>query len=422
MKNSFLKSLFAPLFSLALVVISSSPFMTFVSLKLRVEGFNDLSIGYIQSSFYLGYLIGSVKVEHLVKRIGYIRSFATFASLYSGSMLIQGIFLNGYVWALMRFFGGFCIAGLYIVIESWLLSASDARNRGRILSIYMIILYAAQAFSQLFLQVINTSTLIPFMLFGMLCSFSIIPLTMNYSKTPDESFESHKMSIKMIYQLAPLGFWGALASGFILSAIYTFFPVFAIEKDVPVAYLMTITIAGGFILQWPLGHLSDILDRRKVLIFIAYALAIPTMLTIFFAKIDPAVYLLSFFIGGFSFTIYPLSITQVCDRIDTKYTSYVIGILSLTYGIGAIIGPILTSLFMELHVYGLFIFISIVSVILAIAGTIHRIKHPSRALPSERTEYVSTSASPLTAELDPRTPESDLTTKKENPEKLPNKV
>ncbi|MBN2479221.1 MAG: MFS transporter [Parachlamydiales bacterium] len=404
---NFIKSLIAPILSLILVVCSSAPFMTFISLKMNAEGYSEASIGATQAFFYLGYLIGSIRAERLVKRIGYIRSFAAFSSLYCGCMLIQGIFMNFYVWSLMRLLGGLSLAALYVVIESWLLTESSNSNRGKILAVYMIALYFSQSLSQLIIKFIDINTTVPFLLFGLLCSFSILPVSMNYSKAPEYCRVVTKKSIKEIYHSSPFGFIGCLMSGLILSAIYSLLPVFAVSSNVSVSYIMAITIAGGFLLQWPLGHLSDIFDRRSVLILVSLLAIIPSIIIMFF-KTSYIIYTFSFFLGGFTFTIYPLSINQVCDRIDSTYISYVMGILSLLYGIGAMTGPIICSFFMEITPLFLYLYILLTCALLALIGMYFKAKSPKAVLADDKTEFVPMTSTAPISELDPRVTEPQV--------------
>ncbi|MBN2479220.1 MAG: MFS transporter [Parachlamydiales bacterium] len=393
----------APLLSLALIVCSSAPFLTFISLKIIYDGHTETIVGIIQSAYFAGFLLGSLRAERLIRRTGYIRSFAAFSSLYGLTVLIQGLFINAILWIFMRLLAGISIAAIYIVIESWLLSGSKINQRGKILSIYMIILYASQSFSQLLLQFTSPNTLIAFLIFGILSFLAIIPVSINYSKTPETSTVFEKIKFKQIYSAAPFSFWGSLISGLILSAIYSFFPIFAKARNLHPSYMMFITIAGGFILQWPLGHLSDIFERRKILILASICIAIPSLIILFLNNHAIYIYMLCFFIGGFSFVIYPISVTQVTDRFNPEYIPYVIGLISLVYGIGAMLGPTLTSLFMEFSMYGLFVYILILSSLLTLVGIYYKIKYPMVIPKEQKKEFIPTNASiHINIDLDPR--------------------
>ena len=406
MKNKLrlVNPLIAPLLSLGFIVCSSSPFTTFISLKLQAENITETIIGFVHAAFYLGFLVGSIRAEKVIKRIGYIRAFSTFSALFGFTILILSLKVNPILWMFMRFLAGLSIAEIYVIIESWLLAGSTSKTRGRILSIYMVILYASQSFSQLFLNITPLTTTLPFIMFAILCFASIIPVTLNYSKAPETSHEGEKITFKETYNSAPFSFFGCLISGLLLSSIYSFLPLYAKLSNISAPYIMTITLAGGFLLQWPLGLLSDMFNRRKVLLLISIFVFVPSFIIIFLNHTITLIFSLCFMIGGFTFAIYPISITQVCDRFDSKHIPYVIGIMSLAYSIGAIFGPILTSLFMELTSEGIFIYIAILSAILSFIGLYYIIKNPLITPKAEKTEFLSTSGTmQLKSDLDPRT-------------------
>jgi MFS family permease len=402
-KIKLLNPLIAPILSLAFIVCSSTPFLTFITLKLKAENFTEVVIGLVQSAFYLGFLIGSLKSERVIVRFGYIRSFVCFSAIFGATILVQGMFIHAWLWTIMRIIAGISIASLYIIIESWILTSSSSNSRSRTLSIYMIAFYASQSISQLLLKTMNIDTITPFILFGVFCYLAIIPVSINYSKTPETSSDTVKKSIKEIYKASPFSFWGSLISGIILSGIYALLPLYAEIYNLSVPYMMAITIGGGFILQWPIGYLSDILERRKVLIASAIGTVIPSILILFFANNAALSYLFCFLLGGFSFVLYPISISQACDRFDAKYIPFVVGIMAATYGIGAFGGPFFTSLFMEIHAAMLFVIIAALSILLSIFGIYFKIKQPKAVPKEEKSEFIPISGTASIA--------ADITTK-----------
>ena len=408
--SSFLKSIFSPLFSLILIVSSSAPFMTFISIKLNSEGVSNLILGFVHASFYIGFLIGSLKAERLIKRIGYIRSFAALACLYMSAIMFQGMFINPYLWMLMRLLSGISIASLYIVIESWLLMKSSVRTRGKIMALYMIAVYGSQSMSQLFVQFMPVHSLWPFLFVGFLGSLSIFPVAVTYTKSPEIIENYPKKKFREICKLAPLGLIGCFTAGLILSAIYSFIPSFANAYHISPSYIMTITIAGGFLLQWPIGYLSDIFNRRSVLVVTSFSIIIPSLLIILFLKNISFVLIMSFILGGCCFTIYPLSITQVCDKIDPIYTTYATSILSCIYGIDSILGPVISPIFMDvISPSAIYLYIMLCGVLLGVLGIVFKVNKIGVSLMTrkKKIEYVPMPATPIASkELDVRVSKS----------------
>jgi len=403
--KKFLLPLIAPIASIALLVISVSPFISFISVHLEVVGVSKTLIGIIHSSFYAGFLLGSIYADRVIKRVGYIRSFAAIASLYAGTVLLQGMIEWHIVWIIARFIGGFSVAALYIIIESWLIVQSEVKNRGKVLAIYMITMYASQAFSQLLMQIFPPLSSLPYLLTGVIAAMSVLPVSLMKIQSPD-ILDNHEKKIKLleIYHKAPFGFVGCFVSGCILSSIYSFIPNFAYDMKFSVGIIMFLTIGGGFILQWPIGHLSDIFDRRKILLSVTFFILAPSVLVFFFSSYMHFVFICTFLLGGLCFTLYPLSITQVCDKINPSQISYVIGILSLIYGLGAIIGPVISSVVVtEVSSSAIYLYIGIIACIFGFIGIFSVYKRPKPTPVEEKNDYVTLSiSSPVAAELDPR--------------------
>lgn len=405
--TALIKSLLAPLLSIILAMLSSGFFFTYLSVRLKTDGFPETIIGYVHSAYYAGLLLGSWRFETLLYRIGHIRAFAAAAAIATATILLQGLVMEPYFWILMRFFNGICIASVFIVIESWLLAFSSFETRGRILSLYMIALYAAQMSGQFIIDYVDIDTLVPFLTAGILCALSAVPLALTYKSSPET--EEHSMKgLLALLRLSPFGVMGCFLSGMILSAIYSFVPNFAQAHQLSVAWVMSVTIAGGFLLQWPIGHLSDLFDRHKLQIILSLCLIIPAALLIALPKEQPIVLGLSFLLGGFCFTIYPVSIAHVCDRIKPQDIVSTTGVLMLAYALGAVLGPLLAPPFMHLlATEGLYLYIALCAGVLALFGLYSLWKKPHIEL-KDQSEYVSLPyLTSVAYELDPRGSDQD---------------
>ncbi|MGM0440722.1 MAG: MFS transporter [Chlamydiota bacterium] len=404
-----LKIIISPIISLTLFVVSSAYFNTFTSVRFKLAGFDETTIGYLHSAFYLGYLIGSAKVERLIRRVGHIRAFSAFSSINIIWLMVLGLLpLSKEVWILARLFTGICMASLFIVIESWLIAKSTIKTRGQILAIYMAVLYASQSGSQLILNYIDPLTSASYLLAALLSAAAIFPLAI--TKTVSPKVEEPTLSnVFKLFHFSPLGWLGCFMGGMILSSIYSFTPNFAQEYGLKVSYIMTITIGGGFLLQWPIGKLSDILDRRKVLIGVASGTLLPSFCLLLFPKFSGLVMVASFLLGGLIFTIYPLSISQVCDRIEDKNIHSAIGQLSLIYGGGAIVGPLFAPIFTNAFgLSALYLYVALVAGSLLVTGLQALSRRPEVSI-EEQSEYVAIPprSSPVAANLDPRGEQAD---------------
>lgn len=397
-----LKTLFAPLSAILLLMLGNGFFLSFTSLKLESMGFDDWVVGIVHSAYYLGMLVGATRVESVINKVGHIRAYAAYAGIGTASFMLQGLIPHPVVWFFSRLVMGFCLAVYYIVVESWFLCNATATTRGLILSIYMITLYLSQAASQFILSWIDLNGAEPFMIAALLSACSAVPITLTKHSSP-KVHEPSGHSLRSLYNQSQFGFCGCLIAGVILSANYSFAPLFARVNDLSVSLLMSSCIFGGVVLQSPLGHLSDLMDRRKVLFGVTLATAIHSSAIIFLEPQGGWAYFSLFILGGLIFTLYPLSISQVCDRLQEEDITRATGMLLVAYGIGSVLGPIAASfgvgLFPE---FGLFVFILGCSAVLGLIGL--RSFQRSSPVPEQlQTDFVPLPrVTPVVYELDPR--------------------
>ena len=394
--------IYSPLASLVLLVLSGSFFLTFITIKLNINEVTVIMLGLIHSAFYGGILIGALKSEEIINRVGHIRAFASFSSILTITILLQATYQTPYIWILLRFCAGFATAAAYVIIESWLLAQSTKYNKGKILSVYMICLYSAQTAGQFGLDILDINSLEPFILAAIISSVSIIPASLTYVPAP-EIKPMPKLAINKYFSASPLGFMGCISSGLILSAIYSFLPKYAVDNDFSVSMMLGLTIAGGFCLQWPIGKLSDTFDRTKIIIILSLVIAVICLLLAVVHFHEVLIYTMMFIFGGLCFTIYPLCIAQVCDHLEHGNIINVTGVLLFAYGVGAVLGPPIVSLFMEMFsAVALLYYVSFVSFVLFLFG-LYRNKIEKNIPQDEQVEFIAMPrVSPMANELDPR--------------------
>ena len=402
-----MKHIWAPLFSLSCLMLGNGFFLTFISAYLHLEGESPLMIGLVQGAYYAGFLVAALKIEGLIQRIRHIRAFSFFASILTVVTLMQGLGEEPWMWMVLRFVAGICIASLYVVIESWLLITTKSEKRGVVLGIYMIFLYASQAAAQFIIDFLDLTSETPYLITAILCALSVLPVTFTRTVVPE--LPEHRIeSTFALLKISPFGFGGCFLSGIILGAIYSFMPIYAQDNQLMVSQVMSMTLVGGFLLQWPFGYLSDLFDRRKTLLLIIGFTAIVSGIMMFSIHSTGLIFLLIFLLGGATFTIYPVSTTQVCDRCQAQDITKVTGVLLFVYSFGAVIGPLITPFFLHyFKLEGLFIQIFTVSFVLFFIGlyTLFRYK----GVPKEKQNpfFPISAQTPLNYELDPRKKEED---------------
>lgn len=405
-----LRATITPLISLIILILGSSLMTTLLTVKLDRMGVASWLIGTASAAFYGGLVLGSFRIERFIARVGHIRAYAAFASTLAVVSILHGLWVNPWGWLVLRFIGGYSTAGLFVVIESWLLGKSTVETRGQVLALYMTALYAAQASGQLLLNTSDINTLVPFCLIALLCALSVIPLSITYTDSPTLE-EPSVLSFIKLYQISPSGVIASFASGLVLGAIYGLLPLTIGELTHSVseiAWLMGLTIFGGMLLQYPIGHISDRFDRRQVLMITCWlTLATSLGLLILGGEHKLLFATLVFILGGFAFVLYPLAISHACDYLAAKDIVAATGGLLLAYGIGATAGPMIAPGF--LHIFGargLFIYLIVITGMLGSFIFWRSRVRPAPRLEDQQEFIIATSTTPVLNELDPRAAET----------------
>lgn len=406
-----MRNVLPPLISLVIVMLGNGFFNTFASLRISIDGYASWVVGILNASYYAGVMMGSIYVARLIDRIGHIRTFAIFASVNSLIIVVQSMLIGPISWTFCRFLSGFCAPGFFIVVESWLLLSSGVKTRGRALSLYMLFFYLAQGFGQFMLNISPLISLLPFAITIALSSLSVIPVCMIKSSGP-LMLESSLTNLFQIVRKAPLGPVGCFLSGMIMGSLYGLVPIFGKEINLSVfqiSQVMGFAILGGVVLQWPIGHLSDIFNRRKVLIGVSIALMILTLFLFYVPHFPYYVLLASMVLfGGISFAIYPLSIGYTCDYFSEKNMVGITCSLLIIYSTGSVIGPLIAPVFMILFgASGIFLYISLLCVSYTVVAML-RLVHSKLLYEDEQSDYLPLpSATSLAFYLDPRSEQVD---------------
>lgn len=339
-----LRSAWAPVLAIALMMLGSGYFTSFVSLHMEALGHPDTLIGWVASSYYVGFLFSSAFVAGLVSRIGHKRAFALFSATLTASILLQGMFESPYAWMGLRALAGTSTAALYVVIESWLLLVFPDGARAAALALYLIALYVAHAACQFFLDIYSPLATEPFMLAAGLCVLAVFPIS--FTKQEVSSLAGHEsQSGFALLRTSPLGVMACALSGFMMSGIYAFGPLFAGDHDLKPSLFMAVTIMGGFVLQWPVGAFGDRFGRKQMLAASSALCAVLAALVILLIHVQASPYTLlpcTFLIGGIILCLYPLGIALACETLPASKLTAASGLLLLSYSAGSILGPITT--------------------------------------------------------------------------------
>jgi len=375
-----------------------------LSLRMSAEGFYEPVIGLVMSGFYVGLVIGAFSCPSVVRRAGHIRAFAVFAAVNTATALFYPIFITAFFWFLGRVLSGMSMMGMYMVIESWLNDRTEAHMRGRVFSVYMAMTFIGMGGGQLFLMAGKIGGNELFLVVGIFLVLSLVPVVLTRSISPTLP-DVVTLKLKRLIREAPMGLLGSLVVGMIAGSFYSLAPIFAerIGLDVQgVAYYVGLTIMCGFLMQWPIGTLSDRLDRQNVLAAIAILICVSSGFVLFAsAESQWMIFLSAAIYGGFAFTLYPVAVAHTNDRIDAHEIIPASSSLILFYGIGACIGPVASAALMALiGPSGLYAFISSVSLVFGVTVLVWSRIEPPRS--EEALPFISVPrTSPIIANLHP---------------------
>jgi MFS family permease len=399
-------SIFSLLLATTLLLLGIGLQGTLLGLRAVHEAFSVTVIGYVMSSYFIGMALGTYLCPLVIRRVGHIRAYAAMAAIASSAAISFVLVIDPYAWALLRIITGVCMVGLYMVVESWLNVQAPNNLRGQFFGIYMTATFVALALSQYLLLAEDIAGFTLFAVTSILISTALVPITLTRVQQP-HIVKTPRLHLVHVYRDSPLGVFGTLTAGIVMGGFWGMMPVYGSQTGMntnSIVWLMSITIFGGAILQWPIGKISDLIDRRIVLGFSTLAAAVLAYASSTYGETSPPqFYMIYFLYGGFAFSIYSLSVAHINDRLRPEQALDASQNLLQIYGIGAVAGPALAGVIMKhLGAGSLPLFFTAV---LLIAGifTIYRVlAHPAPAVEYHEKFITMQRTSPVAMEMDPR--------------------
>ena len=347
---SALKSSWALLLGFGILMLGDGLQGSLLAIRSDMEGFSATLTGLIMSSFYVGFLMGSVFTPKIMVQVGHVRVFAALAAIASASILVHAVFVHVSSWIVLRLFSGFCFAGLYVVTESWLNDRATNESRGKLLSLYMLVAYSGVGIGQLFLNLGQPDEYPLYILTSVLISIAVVPLLLSAGSPPQFS-DSINIKLKELYQITPLGIVGMFMIGLVTATFFALGPVYGQRMGLNVqeiSYFMTAAVIGTILLQWPIGALSDKFNRRSVLTSISLATALAGFICVPLSATNTLnLFLSTALFCGLALPLYSVCIAYTNDHLQPNQMIAASGTLVLVGGLGAVIGPILVATAMD---------------------------------------------------------------------------
>ena len=397
-----LSTSWALLFGILLLLVGNGLQGTLLGVRGGIEGFDAGTMAFVMSAYYVGFLVGAWNASALIARVGHVRVFAALASLISAAFLVYAAAPDPWVWVAMRALVGFAFSGVYVVAESWLNDAATNETRGKALSLYMIVQMVGIISAQFLLNIANPAGYTLFVIMSVLVSLGVTPILLTTGNAPAYR-TTQPMSLAELFRISPLGCVGTFLLGGVYAAIFGMASVYGTVVGMSVAEISAFVAAiyaGGLAFQFPVGWLSDRIDRRKLILALTLGGAAITLGAAAYAG-DYAVAIgVGFIIGGVANPLYALIIAYTNDFLEPSDMAAASGGLLFINGTGAMLGPFLIGFLLTR--FGGWGFFGYVGGLYALIGAYAAWRMTRRAAPEETAAPyapVLSTASPVALEL-----------------------
>ncbi|WP_026145057.1 MFS transporter [Pseudomonas asplenii] len=404
------KSFRALYFASLMMLIGSGLLSTYLALRLAADHVDGLWVGALMAANYFGLVLGGKIGHRLIARVGHIRAYATCAGIVGAAVLGHGLVNWLPAWLLLRMIVGLGMMCQYMVIESWLNEQAEARQRGVVFSGYMIASYLGLVLGQLILVMHPALGPELLMLVALCFALCLVPVAMTRRIHP-APLHPAPLEPRFFMKRVPQSLTTVLGAGIIVGSFYGLAPLYASQQGLSteqVGLFMGSCIFAGFLVQWPLGWLSDRYDRAVLIRSVAMLLMLASLpLAIFSTAPLEVLFVSGFVVSLLQFCLYPLAVAFSNDHIEGDRRVSLTAMLLVTYGVGASIGPLAAGVLMKLAgshmLYAFFSFFALVLVLRIRPKAVTNL-HQVEDAPLQHV-VMPEAMSPLGAALDPRVDE-----------------
>jgi MFS family permease len=340
-----LSGVWALLLGIVLIMLGNGMHFTLIGLRGGIEGFSSTELAIVTSGYFLGFLSGARGTPLMIQRVGHVRVFAALGSFMSAALIALPLLTEPWAWTVLRILVGFCMSGIYVAAESWLNAAATNDTRGKVLSAYMIAQTLGIIGAQGLLTLGDAGTSVLFICASILVSISFAPILLSAAVVPAVEV-ARPMPLRDLFKGSPLGTVGIFLLGSVYATQSGMGAVFGTQIGLTatqIALFIAMLFAGALVLQYPIGWLSDRMDRRKLIFGLAALGATSCGLGWVTGGGLWPLMVAAFLAGGVTTPLYALLLAYTNDSLSASEMPAASGGLVFTFGLGAIAGPLVTG-------------------------------------------------------------------------------
>jgi len=404
--TAILRPVTALLIATAILMLGGGLQGVLLPIRAKLQGFSDVMVGLMGAGYYAGLLAGCLLAPSIIARVGHIRAFTVFTALACTTPLLHAMWVTPTSWVGLRILNGVCFAGLLLVIESWMSSASDVESRGRVLGIYAFVHFVVVTIGMQFMNIAPPSGFELFSLIAILYALAALPIALTRTIAPVPPSQP-RLRLGWLYGVSPMAVGAAALTGITNGAYWNLAPIYAQRAGLDIADIAlfaAVGVLGGAVAQWPAGSLSDRYGRRAFIAGLAVVGAAAGLALALLPGGNKALlFVLVTIFGAANFPVYTLALAHANDLVPKQRAVEVSGGLLLVFSIGAIGGPILGSLAMTAFGFSAVFAMTAVGHILMVAIVLVRIRIRPVLSDRHHEDFVLVPRStPVVYELDPR--------------------
>jgi MFS family permease len=337
------------LLGMFLIMVGNGLQGTALGVRGGIEEFGNAAMGFVMSGYFVGFLGGAQITPWLLRRVGHVRVFAALASLISAAMILFAAVVDPIAWVALRVVVGFCMSGVYVVAESWLNEAVENERRGQLLSAYLIVQMLGIVIAQVFLNLADPAGYNLFVIMAVVVSVAVVPILLSVSPAPVFERTRH-MALGQVFRTSPLSVVGTVLLGGVFACLFGMASVYATQiglSNAEISIFIGAIYVGGMALQYPIGWMSDRMDRRLLIEIVAAVGALACVAVLLFEVGFAGLVAAAFLVGGAANPLYSLMVAHLNDFLEREDMASASGAVILLNGVGAAGTPIIVGVLMD---------------------------------------------------------------------------